>query len=201
MAGEFTIVGDDAVAKNNGVGRHCYRETVQLPDGSEIEAFLCGALGPPCVQCQAVSEVLCDFPIGEEGRTCDKALCLRCAPTVGVDKNFCREHLEAGAGPNMLLFKRPLRPDEIATTAELQKIVMRKPRLPRAPAPERRWRVRGISRHSGDAIVMTTWIGEMAAHAHVREHPGRFVETWDEYVAWHRKTYPLAPRKPHPKKQ
>ena len=63
----------------------------------EITGTLCGKLGPACVQCGAVSEVLCDFPIGEESRTCDKPLCLDCAPEVGVEAVELDAELDAGA--------------------------------------------------------------------------------------------------------
>ena len=53
-------IGDAAIAANQRRTTHCYRETL---DGHEV--FICGRLGPPCIQCGAVSEVLCDFPIGD----------------------------------------------------------------------------------------------------------------------------------------
>lgn len=73
-------------------------------DETPIRAILHGAFGPPCAQCGAVSESLCDFPLGAEGRTCDRPLCFGCAPTIGADKNYCSEHAN---GHGMLLFVPP----------------------------------------------------------------------------------------------
>lgn len=209
---------DAAVAEVERTSRHCYREvlehretkTIVAADGSYVseageivrtEMFLCGALGPPCIECGAVSTVLCDFPIGEEARTCDRPLCERCAPTVGHDKNFCPDHMAMGAGPNMLLFKPPPPTREQLNELAKKAYKPRKHRLPNAPPADRRWRV---LRDDGTGVVyaVTGWTTELEAK---REQSRRgfayFVESWDEYVAWHRKTYPLkrTPRRPRPK--
>lgn len=203
---------------------HCYRETVthvhkprvinangvitELPaETVTLEYFICGRLGPPCSQCGGVSTALCDFPIGEEERTCDRPLCERCAPTIGNDKNFCAEHTAMGAGENMLLFKRPLRHDElVAETDAHKKRMLRKPRLPKAPPAERRHRVMR-QEISGSTTQITGWMAEWSARKYAKElsiahnaktgHAGAYyVETWDEFVIWHRKTYPLKKRTP-----
>lgn len=179
-------------------GTHCYTETLDDGEGGTIRAFLCGRLGPPCVQCGGVSEVLCDFPIGDEQRTCDRPLCMRCAPTVGADQNFCAEHMERG--PGLLLFRRPKTRAEI--TAEARPLIHhKKPRLPKAPPPDRRWRVLLYQQQrSGDFVRVgtTMWMTELAARRFLKEHGGTDfgdIEAWDEFVADFRKRYPLAKRK------
>lgn len=43
---------------------------------------------------------LCDFPIGERGRTCDAQLCYCCRIHVGEDRDYCLPHAtEAHAAP------------------------------------------------------------------------------------------------------
>lgn len=188
---------DAAIAHVERRSSHCYRERIDMPDGTEIETFICGQLGPPCA-CGAVSTVLCDFPIGEEKRTCDAPCCERCAPTIGHDKNFCPAHQAAGAGPNMLLFKPKPRERTAAENSALVRVMMRKPRLPKAPPPERRWRV-CRQETSGTTCVIAGWMPQWAAYKYVKAlaNPATYyVETWDQFVTWHRKTYPLAPRKP-----
>jgi hypothetical protein len=208
-------IGDAAIADVERRSSHCYREILEhretkttiAADGSVVtsageivrtEVFICGSLGPPCYVCGAVSAVLCDFPIGDEARTCDRALCDGCAPTVGHDKNFCPEHIEAGAGPNMLLFKRP--PPTREQLAELARETFKKQRkkpLPKAPPPDRRWRV-CRQETNGSTCQITRWMTQWGAHSYVKElaNPATYyVETWDQFVTWHRRTYPLAPRK------
>src|SRR5262245_40773709 len=82
--------------------RRCYRMRDQA---GNVTGMMCGDLGPKCFECGSVADVLCDFPLSETGKTCDKALCLRCAPEVGVNKNFCAEH--RALDPGLLLFRRP----------------------------------------------------------------------------------------------
>lgn len=198
---------------------HCYREILEhretretrttiAADGSVVtsageivrtEMFLCGRLGPPCEVCGAVSEVLCDFPIGEEQRTCDRPLCERCAPTVGIDKNFCPEHTLAGAGPNMVLFKRPIPTREQLNKAAMQGLERdlapkkKQRRLPRPPPPDKRWQVW----QRKPQCCLTRWMTQLEAYRMCHENPGKYgILTWDAFVAWHRKQYPLAPRKP-----
>lgn len=191
---------------------HCYYGTLELKESdgsiSKVRYHMRGRLGPPCVQCHEVSEVLCDFPIGLEERTCDKPLCLKCAPTVGLDKNFCAEHTAAGAGPNMLLFKRvPTRAEHSEAARQLIELEVRtrsrkKPRLPKAPPEHLRFCVWEIDRNQR----VSGWIGEFAAYKRAKElqkaNPDQDfgVLTWDGFVAWHRKVWPLKrpPRTPRP---
>lgn len=64
---------------------------------------LCGDLGPRCAVCGDVSDLLCDYPVGE-GKTCDRALCSACTHEVVLDVHYCPGHLaefrrfEAGGG-------------------------------------------------------------------------------------------------------
>lgn len=158
---------------------------------TRLEGFLCGQLGDPCIQCGEVSEVLCDFPVGHEERTCDRPLCLTCAPEVGVDKNYCREHMELG--PGLLLFKRPI----ACTWVEAPEIKPpRAKRLPKAPPPSRRWQVlkwdRGLL-PSQLGLVELGWTTEANARAQAAR-TGGIVETWDQFVAAWRATYPLKKR-------
>jgi hypothetical protein len=168
-------------------------EAVEIPERSfSVESFfLCGRLGDTCVECGDVSEALCDFPIGEENRTCDKPLCSRCAPEVGVDKNFCRKHLAAGAGPNMLLFHRPeVLPGPAEALAELGSRAERRPRRPKAPPAACRWRVL----QGSDGAALTGWKSEFEARRFA-ERIGGTVETWDQFVRAFRARCPLK-RKP-----
>lgn len=189
---------------------HCYREIMQMPDGEEpIVAFICGKFGPPCA-CGAISTNQCDFPIGEENRTCDRFCCERCAPTIGHDKNFCPEHQAAGAGENMVLFKRPVTRAELNEAArqvledELAANPPKRPRLQRAPKPHARWRVVkdiGCGDNLDDMTALTGWMVEAEARIHAQRLGfAHFVQTWDEYVALFRKKYPPPARKPRPRK-
>jgi hypothetical protein len=54
--------------------------------------FLCGDLGPQCTACGDVSNVLCDYPVGDE-KTCDRALCSACTEEVAPDVHYCAGHL------------------------------------------------------------------------------------------------------------
>lgn len=191
---------------------HCY--SVQLPtldeafrirglepppldhpmrEGGAIErtrAILCGAFGPPCFHCGGVPEALCDFPIGEESRTCDRALCLACAPEVGADKNYCHDHAEVGRG--MLLFPQPKQPRTPPGPAPRTRA---KP-LPKAPPEPLRWRVRqGRGDSTSHGAVLTSWKSEISARVFAAR-VGGYVETWDEFVVLWRTLYPLAPKKP-----
>jgi hypothetical protein len=59
------------------------------PDES-LPIFIHGDLGPHC-ECGGVTEVLCDFPVGE-GLTCDKKLCDDCSHLIGPDLHYCEAH-------------------------------------------------------------------------------------------------------------
>lgn len=65
--------------------RHCYL----LKKGGS--GFICGDLGDHCAQCGTVSDVLCDFPVGD-GKTCDRAICEECAHEVAPDVHYCYGH-------------------------------------------------------------------------------------------------------------
>ena len=54
--------------------------------------FLCGDFGPQCTACGDVSDVLCDYPVGD-GKTCDRALCSSCTEEVALDVHYCAGHL------------------------------------------------------------------------------------------------------------
>jgi hypothetical protein len=46
-----------------------------------------------CGFCSALAHFQCDYPMGE-GKTCDKHLCLKHATRVGVNRDFCPEHVK-----------------------------------------------------------------------------------------------------------
>lgn len=52
-----------------------------------------GDLGPWCTCCRAVSEYLCDYPVGA-GKTCSLPLCPDHASAVGDDTHYCPSHME-----------------------------------------------------------------------------------------------------------
>lgn len=144
------------------------------------DAILCGELGPPCFHCSGVSEALCDFPLGDENRTCDRALCLECAPTVGADKNYCHEHDEHGI--KMLLF---LQPKRVITPPGPAPRKRAKP-VPKAPPESHRWRVR----QGHDGAVLTGWKTQIEARQFAVK-VGGYVETWEQFVKLWRTLYPL----------
>lgn len=194
--------------------RHCYRVTFPthaearqilgiepLPDlesaedgavvgirpGHRLQGIMCGRLGPPCSHCGGVSEALCDFPLGDENRTCDRALCLTCAPTVDADKNYCHEHDEHGR--KMLLFPQPKR-----VLVEPAPAPKRAKPLPKRPPESHRWRVRqGRGDAASHGAVLTGWKTEIEARRFAIR-VGGYVETWDEFVTLWRTLYPLKPR-------
>jgi hypothetical protein len=164
------------------------RESVGDPTVGRVSGFLCGSFGPPCFHCGGVSEALCDFPLGDEGRTCDRPLCLECAPTIDADKNYCHDHNEHGR--TMLLFPQPKR---VMTPPGPAPRKRAKP-LPKAPPESHRWRVRqGVHGHPPGA-VLTDWMTQIEARLFATKVNG-YVETWDEFVKLWRSLYPLAPRK------
>lgn len=86
-----------------GIGpRHCYKLS---GDGG---GFLCGDLGDHCINCGTVSDVLCDYPVGD-GKTCDRAICEECAHCVAPDVHYCHGHFaeweqfRAGGGVQLVL--------------------------------------------------------------------------------------------------
>ena len=146
-----------------------------------IHVILHGALGEPCTICGGVPEAVCDFPLGDEGRTCDRPLCLRCSPTVGADKNYCAEHAEHG--PGMLLFVPPPPPPPPSQQPTR--------RLPNKPPIDQRWCV------MDEDGSLSGWMDQVSATRFARAY-GRSVLTWDKFVALWREIYPLKkkPRKP-----
>ena len=54
--------------------------------------FICGNLGPHCVNCGTVSNILCDYPVGEGGKTCDRQVCTECASEIAPDVHYCPGH-------------------------------------------------------------------------------------------------------------
>lgn len=201
--------GQDALSAVSPTAAHCHRVPATRMTRAELHRragwkpppvngdevietsamFLCGHLGSPCVSCGDVADVLCDFPIGEEERTCDRPLCSRCSPTIGEDKNYCIPH--AKDGPGMLLF-------DFAGIKRIPeaRIAAAKPRLPRAPKEMSRWRTVNMQTIGGLAcwVVMSAWTHEIGARIHARKIGGE-VQTWAEFIAWHRSQWPLKPRK------
>ena len=57
----------------------------------KLTGFWCGDFGGHCIDCHAIAENLCDFPVGD-GKTCDRLMCGRCSNVVGVDLHYCRTH-------------------------------------------------------------------------------------------------------------
>lgn len=55
--------------------------------------FLCGKLKkePNCRKCSAVSDKLCDYPVGED-KTCDAPLCIEHAINIAGDIDYCPDH-------------------------------------------------------------------------------------------------------------
>lgn len=155
-------------------------------DETPIRFILHGSFGPPCVHCQGIPEALCDFPLGEEGRTCDRSLCLECAPTTGADRNYCREHAN---GHGMLLFVPPPPPAPPPKRQRAQP-------LPKTPPEPNRWRVlQGSGDPDSYGAALTDWKPELDARRFAAR-VGGIVETWEEFVRDHRARYPLAPKKP-----
>lgn len=176
QAEAFRILGEEPPMARIVKGIHC--DAASEEPGPA--AFLCGSLGPPCVHCGDVSEALCDFPLGEVPRTCDRALCLACAPTIDTDKNYCHEHDEYGR--KMLLFPTPTLRTAVPGPAPRRRA---KP-LPKAPPQSHRWRVR----QGHDGAVLTGWKTQIEARLHAGR-VGGYVETWDQFVALWRQLYPL----------
>jgi hypothetical protein len=66
-------------AKGNQIGFACSRRTHVAP----------------CVECGRPSTKQCDFELkNAKRRTCDRALCDRCARSVGKNRDYCRIHYE-----------------------------------------------------------------------------------------------------------
>ncbi len=72
--------------------RRYYKIRIDDGHGGIMHGSICGAFGPPCVYCGDISTALCDGKIGVR-KLCSRPLCYRCAPTVGADTNYCRDHV------------------------------------------------------------------------------------------------------------
>lgn len=53
--------------------------------------FLCGEFGPHCVDCAAVGDFLCDYPVGD-GKTCDRPMCDDHAHEIAPEIHYCDAH-------------------------------------------------------------------------------------------------------------
>ena len=159
--------------------------------------WLCGRLGTPCFHCGGVPDVLCDFWLIDDGKTCDRSLCSDCAPNIDSTgavvppknhlpeadyKNYCREH--SGAGRQLLRLPALQFPSSPRATAAA-KPARAKP-LPKAPPGNQRWRVR----QGSDGAVLTSWTSEIEARRFAVNVRG-YVETWEEFVVMWRALYPL----------
>ncbi len=64
--------------------------------GNGVTAIVCtrGQRSKRCKECGARASILCDYPLRGKaaGRTCDAALCTRCAVNVGRDRDYCGPH-------------------------------------------------------------------------------------------------------------
>lgn len=47
------------------------------------------------IQCRRWADKLCDYPIGHDGKTCDKPLCSHHAVRAGEDRDHCPHHPKA----------------------------------------------------------------------------------------------------------
>lgn len=54
--------------------------------------FICGSGVEPCRFCGIVADKLCDAPVGN-GKTCDIALCEKCATNIGPETDLCPTHV------------------------------------------------------------------------------------------------------------
>ena len=51
-----------------------------------------------CAHCGAPdAQYLCDWPMTDGDKTCDKPCCARCSVRVGTDRDYCKGHPRAGA--------------------------------------------------------------------------------------------------------
>lgn len=76
----------------------------RMPDGTPFHARIgkrkgstpapCRVRRPDKTLCGCMSGYLCDWPINEEGDTCDMPLCETHAAVVGEDRHLCPKHAE-----------------------------------------------------------------------------------------------------------
>jgi hypothetical protein len=57
----------------------------------DVSVILCGDFGAHCSDCGAVSDNLCDYPVGK-GKTCDRKICDDHSKRVGLDIHYCPTH-------------------------------------------------------------------------------------------------------------
>ena len=82
----------------------CNPVSGKTPDGDRYSGFACSrgkrARPKPCKTpgCAGVDEILCDWPTGA-GKTCDLAICRRCAVRVGPNMDYCPAHYIESKGP------------------------------------------------------------------------------------------------------
>lgn len=70
------------------------------PDGQPCKVMACSRgqkARRPCSSkdCPNGSEALCDWPMAEKGKTCDRELCRQHRKSVGTNRDYCPEHFTA----------------------------------------------------------------------------------------------------------
>lgn len=62
--------------------------------GNGVRAIVCTRGSRKKCACGGPASKLCDFPLSGEkaGKTCDTAMCDRCAVNVGPDRDYCQPH-------------------------------------------------------------------------------------------------------------
>lgn len=60
----------------------------------DVTFIACSRGAKPCVSCGDRSTKLCDFPLRgtKAGKTCDAAICARCAVAAGKNVDYCPPH-------------------------------------------------------------------------------------------------------------
>jgi len=69
-----------------------------LNRGNGVTGWACSR-GERCKECGGRASKLCDYPLrgGKAGKTCDAALCAKCAVNVGPDRDYCLPHARVAA--------------------------------------------------------------------------------------------------------
>ena len=73
-------------------GTYQQYETAKKVSGSS-PMLICGDLGDHCADCDDVSELLCDYPVGD-GKTCDRSMCHSHAKEVAPEIHYCESHYQ-----------------------------------------------------------------------------------------------------------
>ena len=69
--------------------------TIQLPGGGYAIVHYAKPRSKKCYVCGRPAPVLCDYPdASHKSGTCDRPCCRTHAKSVGVDRDYCREHGE-----------------------------------------------------------------------------------------------------------